>query len=80
MAQSSMPDMLELWSSSHFNGASAAWLEELYEAYLTDRDSVGSQWQDVFDALLQKNNGSSAMSIQADIPHSEVRNYFKALV
>ena len=45
------PDMQELWNSSQLNGASAAWLESLYEAYLSNPETVDPEWRKFFDGL-----------------------------
>ena len=39
------------WESSHMAGANAAYVEELFELYLDDPQSVPATWQEVFDSL-----------------------------
>ena len=48
MAGNMKSDMLEMWSSSHLNGGSAAWLESLYESWLENPDNVEARWQGYF--------------------------------
>ena len=37
------------WDSSHMAGGNAAYVEELYEAYLEDAKSVSDEWRAIFD-------------------------------
>ena len=39
------------WDSSHMAGNNAAYVEELYEAYLEDPQSISDSWRQVFDSL-----------------------------
>ena len=71
--------MRELWESSQLNGASAAWLESLYEAYLTDPGSVGSEWRQFFDDLPKVKSTNGGNGAGREVPHNEVRNYFRAM-
>ncbi|WJG10967.1 2-oxoglutarate dehydrogenase E1 component [Aliiglaciecola sp. LCG003] len=61
------------WESSHMAGGNAAYVEELYEAYLDDPSSVSQQWRTIFDAL-PKLDG-----VELDSNHSQIREQFKAL-
>ncbi len=80
MVQATRPGMQELWDSSHFNDGSAAWLESLYESWLTDRHSVPAHWQRFFDALPpRKTNGAGGAALYDDVPHAEVQRYFREL-
>ncbi|HEY3487863.1 MAG TPA: 2-oxoglutarate dehydrogenase E1 component, partial [Gammaproteobacteria bacterium] len=65
--------MAALWSNSHFDGGNAPYLEELYEQFLRDPDSLPGQWRKFFSQLPQVNGGGH------DIPHSEIRHYFREL-
>ncbi len=65
--------MASLLASSHFAGNNAAYLEEIYEQYLRDPSSVAQNWRDFFSNL-PKANGA-----HQDIPHSEIRHYFREL-
>lgn len=51
-------------------GANAAYIEELYEAYLKDPNSVPEQWRDHFDKLPRVNG------TEQDVPHSTIREHF----
>lgn len=79
MAHSSEPGMQELWDSSQLNGGSAAWLESLYETYLRNPDDIDPQWRSFFDGLPGVKSGNGNGGISHEIPHDEVRDYFRAL-
>jgi 2-oxoglutarate dehydrogenase E1 component len=72
------PGMQELWSSSQLNGASAAWLESLYESYLRNPHTVDPEWRKFFDGLpgVESGNGNGA---GREVPHDEIRDYFRAI-
>ena len=36
--------MKELWGSSHISAGHAAYLESLYETYITDPNSLSEEW------------------------------------
>ncbi|MEW9796798.1 2-oxoglutarate dehydrogenase E1 component [Alteromonas sp. CYL-A6] len=61
------------WDSSHMAGANAAYVEELYEAYLEDPQSVSDSWRQVFDNL-PKVDG-----VELEAKHSEIKAQFKKL-
>ncbi|NRB79445.1 MAG: 2-oxoglutarate dehydrogenase E1 component [Saccharospirillaceae bacterium] len=63
--------MDELYSSSHLAGGNSAYLEELYEAYLIDPNSVPENWRDTFNKLPNVNE-----QVSTDVPHSTVREHF----
>ncbi|HMU65990.1 MAG TPA: 2-oxoglutarate dehydrogenase E1 component, partial [Cellvibrionaceae bacterium] len=63
-----------LWGTSHISGGNAAYVEEVYEAFLRDPSSVSSDWRDYFEKLPQNGHGGSP-----DVPHSEVIEYFELL-
>ena len=63
--------MEELWNSSHLAGGNSAYLEELYEAYLTDPNSVPENWRDTFNKLPNVSD-----QVSTDVPHSTVRDHF----
>ncbi|WP_456296023.1 2-oxoglutarate dehydrogenase E1 component [Vibrio sp. AK197] len=66
--------VMKAWlESSHLAGANATYVEDLYELYLSDPDSVSEEWVRVFDEL-PKNSDSVA-----EQPHSRVRDYFRRL-
>ncbi|MBA54666.1 MAG: 2-oxoglutarate dehydrogenase E1 component [Pseudomonadales bacterium] len=62
--------MYRQWSTSHLSGSNANYVEELYEAYLKDPNSVPEQWRDNFDKLPRVNGTES------DVPHSTIREHF----
>ena len=43
--------MQRMWSSSHIAGGNAAYVEDMYERYLRDPNSVEVQWRDYFEKL-----------------------------
>ncbi|MBN7822287.1 2-oxoglutarate dehydrogenase E1 component [Bowmanella sp. Y26] len=61
------------WESSHMAGGNAAYVEEIYEAYLDDPQSVSEEWRSIFDQL-PKLNG-----IELEAKHSEIRDQFRDL-
>ncbi|MFT7015921.1 MAG: 2-oxoglutarate dehydrogenase E1 component, partial [Pseudohongiellaceae bacterium] len=71
MQQNMMEFML---SSGHISGSNAAYVEDLYESYLTDPDSIPEQWKDYFTSL-PPINGSTV----PDVSHAAIRKDFKAL-
>ena len=79
MAQSDELSMQELWNSSQLSGGSAAWLEALYENYLRNPTSIDGQWRDFFDRLPELESCNKNGSIEHEVPHDEVRQYFKLL-
>ena len=69
--------LMQAWlDSSHLNGANATYIEEMYEAYQEDPQSVSDDWKAVFDNLPSV-NGNDANG--QEIAHSKVRNYFRSL-
>ncbi|MCE9678989.1 2-oxoglutarate dehydrogenase E1 component [Shewanella sp. AS1] len=68
--------IMKAWlESSHLNGANSTYVEEMYEAYQENPESVGDDWRAVFDNLPYVNGAT-------DVPeaaHSKVREYFRAL-
>ncbi|TXS95614.1 2-oxoglutarate dehydrogenase E1 component [Parahaliea maris] len=62
-----------LWRSSHIAGGNATYVEDLYESYLTDPNSVPEQWRSYFDTLPRVESKSAIIQ---DIPHSTIRDQF----
>jgi 2-oxoglutarate dehydrogenase E1 component len=62
-----------LWSTSHLAGGNASYVEQLYESYLTDPNSVDAAWRGYFDTLPQVDG------IAVDVPHAPVREFFRRL-
>ncbi|GGE49351.1 2-oxoglutarate dehydrogenase subunit E1 [Halopseudomonas oceani] len=71
-----MPDsvMQQLWSTSHLDGGNASYVEELYELYLQDPNSVSEEWRSYFQKLPQVNGHAGS-----DVPHSAIRDQFLLL-
>jgi 2-oxoglutarate dehydrogenase E1 component len=65
--------MAAFWSNSHFDGGNAPYLEELYEQFLNDPNSLSGQWRQFFSQLPTVNGTGH------DVAHSEVRRYFREL-
>ncbi len=59
-----MDSLLKQFAQSSQLGANAGFIEDLYEQYLVDPDSVGGKWKSWFDEL----GGRSA----GDVPHSVI--------
>lgn len=66
--------MQRMWNSAHLSGGNATYVEELYELYLHDPNSVPEEWRSYFDKLPAQAGGS----IQ-DVSHSTVREQFVLL-
>ncbi|MDD1792938.1 2-oxoglutarate dehydrogenase E1 component [Enterovibrio makurazakiensis] len=66
--------VMKAWlESSHLAGANATYVEDLYELYLSDPESVDSEWRAVFQQLPAVNGNAPEQ------PHSRVREYFRRL-
>ena len=69
--------IMKAWlESSHLSGANSTYVEEMYEAYQEDPQSVADDWRAVFDNLPPVNGAA------VDAPetaHSKVRDYFRSL-
>ena len=61
------------WDSSHMAGGNAAYVEEMYEAYLDDPKSVSEQWRNIFDQL-PKVDG-----VELETNHTQIRDQFRTL-
>ena len=61
------------WDSSHMAGANAAYVEELYEAYLEDPQRVSETWRQIFDNL-PKVDG-----VELETNHTAIKNQFRQL-
>ncbi|MBX3706835.1 MAG: 2-oxoglutarate dehydrogenase E1 component [Pseudomonadales bacterium] len=60
--------------SSHLDGNNLAYVEALYETFLTDPNDVPPEWRDYFEKLPRVEG-----AIKADVPHSTVVQYFERL-
>jgi len=63
----------EYLGTSYLFGANAPFIEELYESYLADPDSVPQEWRRYFDQLQQ-------LPGAADVAHEPIRQSFVKLV
>ncbi|WP_371193322.1 2-oxoglutarate dehydrogenase E1 component [Glaciecola sp. SC05] len=61
------------WDSSHMSGGNAAYVEELYEAYLDDPQSVPENWKSIFDEL------PTIEGVTVETKHSSIREDFKKM-
>jgi 2-oxoglutarate dehydrogenase E1 component len=70
-----MPEgIMKAWlESSHLSGANIAYIEELYESFLDNSQSVSPEWREVFQQL-PKVEGS-----EVEYRHSEIRDEFKEM-
>ena len=65
--------MQELWGSSHLSAGHAAYLETLYEIYLTTPENLSKEWSDFFSNLPTEKDRNG------EISHQSVINEFKNL-
>jgi 2-oxoglutarate dehydrogenase E1 component len=70
-----MPEgIMKAWlESSHLNGANIVYIEELYESYLDNSQSVSAEWRELFQNL-PKIEGTSV-----EYHHSAIRDEFREL-
>lgn len=68
--------MEALWSTGHISGGNAAYVEELYDAYLYDPNSIPDEWRTYFEQLPTVNDSSAIQ----DTPHSQIREQFREFV
>ncbi|MFT6284628.1 MAG: 2-oxoglutarate dehydrogenase E1 component [Arenicella sp.] len=61
------------WDSSHMAGGNATYIEEMYEAYLDDAQSISDEWRSIFEKL-PKLDG-----VEIETKHSIVRDQFRHL-
>ena len=71
MSEGSMEQSLK---SSHLAGGNLHYLDELYEAYLSDSNSVPNEWRQYFDSLPRVEG-----AITGDVPHSTIQEQFLLL-
>lgn len=67
-------DMQTMRDSSMLFGINMPYIENLYEAYLTDRDSVSDEWRTYFDALQKEPH-----ALLQETAHSPIVHAFAAL-
>lgn len=73
--------MSEFWQSSAVYGESAAWLESLYETYLSNPDQLSVNWRQYFDDIASNTNGSAGSTEMTndfvqEVSPREMHNYF----
>lgn len=66
--------MEDQWLSSHLSGGNQSYLDEMYEAYLEDPNSIPEQWRSIFEKLPAVN-----AEVTTDTPHKPVRDYYLLL-
>ena len=85
MAHKNKAGMSELLDSSAFYGESAAWLESLYETYLSDPSQLDATWRQYFDGLPAMHkpslnghaiNGNGATHLNVEVSPREIHDYF----
>ena len=66
--------MQQLWEDSYLTSGNEAYLEDLYEAYLTNPQEVPREWRQYFDDLLQCMGRATP-----DVSHAVIREQFLQL-
>lgn len=64
--------MEQLWRTSHLQGGNLAYVEDLFENYLKDPNSVPEEWRKYFDQL-----PGIPGDHRPDIPHRDIREQFR---
>lgn len=62
--------MQKLWDSAYLSADNADYVDELYEQYLHDPNTVPEEWRTYFQTLPATDNNA------ADVAHSTIRDYF----
>jgi 2-oxoglutarate dehydrogenase E1 component len=73
--------MDDLWGSSTVYGESAAWLESMYETYLSSPDTLEPKWRQYFDELAARHgrhngDGTPARQKASEVSPREMHDYF----
>ena len=63
--------MEQLWQTSHLQGGNLAYVEQLFETYLTDPNAIPEEWRSYFDKLPGVDGQTR------DIAHSTIREQFE---
>lgn len=63
--------MEQLWRTSHLSGGNLVYVEELYDSYLADPNSISEEWRSYFDQLPRVDGHA-----HKDVPHSTIREQF----
>lgn len=61
-----------MFDSAYLSGGSAAYLEELYEQYLEDPQSVDAEWREKFDEYDKVND-------KQEVAHGAIREHFRQI-
>ena len=64
-----------MWSTGHLSGSNAEYVEELYESFLSDPDSVPEQWRSFFESLPSPDGRGATQ----DASHADIKRDFKTL-
>lgn len=64
--------MEQLWQTSHLQGGNLAYVEQLFETYISDPNAVPEEWRSYFDKLPSVDGYQGK-----DIIHSAIREQFK---
>jgi 2-oxoglutarate dehydrogenase E1 component len=68
--------MKQMLASSYLFGGNAAFVEELYESYLANPQSVSEQWREYFDKLQLVPGGALGGTGARDVAHSTIVESF----
>lgn len=63
-----------MWSTGHLSGSNADYVEELYESFLDDKESVPAEWRTFFESLPASNGDRGP-----DVSHSRIVKQFETL-
>ena len=75
MDQKTKTNMTELWDGSAFYGESSAWLESMYETYLSNPDLLDEKWRQYFDALSSSGDSHSPAAQSSEVSPKEMHDY-----
>jgi len=64
--------MEQLWQTSHLQGGNLAYVEQLFETYLTDPNAIPEEWRSFFDKLPSVDGHHGP-----DVVHSSIREQFE---
>ncbi|GGE70297.1 2-oxoglutarate dehydrogenase subunit E1 [Streptosporangium jomthongense] len=64
--------MEQLWQTSHLQGGNLAYVEQLFETYLTDPNAIPEEWRSYFDKLPSVDGYQGR-----DVNHSSIREQFE---
>jgi 2-oxoglutarate dehydrogenase E1 component len=64
--------MEQLWQTSHLQGGNLAYVEQLFETYLTDPNAVPEEWRSYFDRLPSIDGYKGR-----DVSHASIRQQFE---